>query len=63
MIVDHQGKFLYLANDGAQSDSNQRGKFGKRLLHRSDYGQIDELPEEQVDQRPFWLRVLSAVHS
>ena len=38
MIVDHQGKFLYLANKGPNLTANQRGKFGKRILHRSDHG-------------------------
>ena len=64
MIVDHTGKFLYLANQGPNLNANRPGKFRKRILHRPDYGEIDDpVRRSQRDQHSLWRRLGSTMHS
>jgi hypothetical protein len=58
------GKIPVPGQPGAQPDGNQPGKFGKRLLHRSDHGPVDAVGwSHQQYQCHLWLRLRSKLYS
>ncbi len=64
MIVDHKASSSTSRTMGPNLNANQPVKFRKRILHRPDYGQIDDaVRRSKQDQHYLWLRILSTVHS